>query len=224
MASCLPNDGFLKTLSEKDKLEHYQICAIDYNNDEAQLYLANLYEKGTASTKQDLYKALLYYHLASDNGNAMAQVDFANLLLEMDKTPKNREIVVSYVEQMKIAMKNDTTSLFVGGILHPYILYMLASEPESGKWYYPTTTKTNVNAKAYLANYKIDDEKKNALLQQGSQWKQRKMLETAKMVLSPTDYQIFERTVFPSSGMVDTFARNRQITLLQQKVSNYLHP
>ena len=48
------------------------------------------------------------------------------------------------------------------------------------------------------------------------------MMETAKEVLSESEYQTFERTLFPKQGKADPFLRKQIINNLKTKVENYL--
>ena len=96
------------------------------------------------------------------------------------------------------------------------------SENAEQKWYYPTKFKSNAEATVLLKSFQIDDEKKKMLLQQGSQWKQRKMKETAYEIMPLKEYKDFMNTVYPEKGRPDAFARQQAVMNLKNKVENYL--
>jgi len=200
---------------------YYDTCATYENDDETQLMLARSYQKGLNGYKTNSGKALLFYHLAADNGNAVAQVELAQLLLQLDETHNGRETVLAHNRKMEAVFKSNTV-LFDGTLLHPYALLMLAAEKENQKWYYATTQKSAPAAAALLKNYRIDGDKKRSVIQQASRWKQRKMLEAAQDVMPESAYQRFREAVFPERGQADTFARNQAIERLREAIETYL--
>ncbi len=220
-ASCPDGDLLYRSNPEK-AIKAYQNCALLENDEDSQIRLAEIYKAGGKNIKKNEMKALLFYHLAADNGNALAQTKLAKLLLEMDKDVNKREIVKSYMKQIQISLKNDGDSAFKGEVLHPYVLLMLAGEPSAQKWYYPTKTKYSEEAIMLLKNYRLDADKKRKLLNQGAKWKQRKMMETAREVLSFEEYQKFSETLFPKRGKADPFLRKQAINELKNKVQTYL--
>ncbi len=220
-ASCLVGDEVYQK-SIKSSVPVYQNCAIIENDEHAQMRLADIYLNGATGVEKNVMKGLLYLHLASDNGNAEAQTKLAKILLEMDATNQGRNMLISYINQIKLAFKNDTASSFKGDILHPYVLLTLAAEPADQKWYYPTEVKTSSKAIGLLKKYDIDDARKKELLKQGVQWKQRKMMETAKEVLSVTEYKDFESVIYPEKGQPDPFLRKQALSNLREKVKSYL--
>lgn len=205
-----------------DKAEPYYVrCALDLNDENAQQWLAQYYQKKQNPTQQDTMKMLFFYHLAAENGNAHAQVQLAKILLNMDSDDNKRNTLSSYLEQMQSFMKHQNM-LFKGEILHPYILLVLAAESSDQKWYYPTKYKSNAEAAVLLKSFTIDDEKKKMLIKQGTQWKQRKMKETAHEVMSLNEYNDFMNTVYPEQGRPDAFARQQAVMNLKTKVEDYL--
>lgn len=219
-AVCKEGDDLYRS-NPKGAILAYQNCALLENDEDAQIRLANIYKTG-GNIKKNEVKALLFYHLAADNGNAVAQTELAKLLLDMDKDEKRREDVVSYMKQIKISLGNDYDSSFKGEVLHPFVLLSLAAESSSQKWYYPTNTKYYPEATQLIKNYQLSDEKKRKLLSQGAKWKQRKMMETAREVLSLEEYKKFSQTLFPEQGKADPFLRQQAINELKNKVQMYL--
>lgn len=221
-AACLEGNRLLKEKGKKESLLAYQYCAINQNDDEAQVVLARIYQKGDKNISPNLMKTLLYYHLASDNGNASAQTELAKLLLQLDKSDETRTLLVSYLTQIQIALKNDRNTTFKGEILHPYVLLTLAAEKQDEKWYYPTTTKIYPESTLLLRSYSLSDERKKEVLKQGSAWKQRKILEAAQEILSSADYQQFYQTLYPLKGIPDAFSRKQALEGLKEKIRIYL--
>lgn len=221
-AACPTGDQILKQKGKRESISAYQHCALSENDDSAQVFLARMYQNGDRDIKQNEMKALLYYHLAADNGNAAAQTELAKLLLKMDRTDEARHKLVSYLKQIQIALKNDSNATFKGEILHPYVLLTLAAEKPEQKWYYPTTIKVYPEATLLLRSYVLSAERKKELLRQGSIWKQRKILETAQEVMSPAEYQQFYQTLYPAKGIPDAFARKQALENLKEKIRVYL--
>lgn len=220
-AACPVGVRAQKQLGVDKSIPYYVRCALDVNDETAQYWLAQYYQKKQNASRQDIMKMLFYYHLAAENGNAHAQVQLAKILLSMDNDDNYRMVLSDYLEQMNSFMKNQDM-MFKGEILHPYILLTLAAENAEQKWYYPTKYKSNAEAVVLLKSFQIDDEKKKLLLQQGSQWKQRKMKETAYEIMSVSEYQTFMNTVYPEKGRPDAFARQQAVMNLKNKVENYL--
>ncbi len=220
-AACPEGDYVRDKKNIQDAMEYYYMCAVGQNDDETQLMLARAFQRGTNNITPDANKSMLFYHLAADNGNAVAQVEFAQLLLKLDETPMGREAVLKHTRQMQAAFAV-AGILFKGELLHPYALLMLAAEKPEQKWFYPTAEKTSAGAALLLKNYQIDAKKKQNVLREASLWKQRKMLETAQDVMSPADFKAFQSAVLPRQGRVDGFARNQAIQNLKDAIQNYL--
>lgn len=220
-SACNAGDSVYKS-SVKASIAPYQNCAVIENDEDAQLKLADIFSQGAKNVEKNVSKELLFLHLAADNGNAFAQTKLAKLLLKLDETTEGREKVISYQKQIKLALENEPESAFRGEIMHPFVLLTLAAEPADQKWYYPTKTKYSSEAVAVLKTYQIDGAKKQELIKQGVRWKQRKMMETAKEVLSLEEYKKFEEILYPKKGVVDAFARKQALSDLREKIQVYL--
>ena len=221
LAACPQAESmYLKNVNASIPL--FQNCAVLENDEDSQIRLAGIFKNGEKNAQKNDMKALLFYHLAADNGNAYAQTQLAKMLIEMDQDAEKRKVLVAYLKQIKSALQTDENYAFKGEILHPFLLLILASEPAEQKWYYPTNRKYSSEAAALLKGYNVSEEKKKELLKSASLWKQRKMMETAKEVLSESEYQTFERTLFPKQGKADPFLRKQIINNLKTKVENYL--
>lgn len=220
-AECEAGADALKQGLESQAVEAFSKCAINENDDDSQMWLGNYYQSAPNPATNETMKMLLFYHLSAENGNANAQVALAKILLKMDGDDEMRAILSSYMEHIKSTMETKNMS-FKGEMLHPFLLLTLASEDEQQKWYYPTTQKTNDEALVLLQSYNMPEDRKKALLYEGSLWKQRKMAETAQEVLSAQEYQQFMDTLFPKQGKADVFERQRAVNMLKDKVEEYL--
>ncbi len=193
-------------------------CALYEDDDDTQLYLGQIYETGQSGIPQNMKKALLFYHLSAENGNAKGQVQLSLLMTKLDSQENGRMIILDYFQKLNSQLKNRAKSSFQGQMLHPYALLALAAEDQKNKWFYNTKTKTDNRAKTLLNAYKIETPEKETALRNASLWKQRKMLDVAREILSPQEYQKFNNTVYPTIGRPDAFARSRAVQELQNKL------
>ncbi len=222
LSAACPEGDKLYSKSAKASVPAYQLCAVQDNDEFSQVRLADLFKKGSKNVEKNETKALLFYHLAANNGNAYAQTELAKLILMMDEDEEKRKKLASYMKQIKSASQNADEFEFKGELLHPYVWLLLASEDASQKWYYPSTKKYSSEAAALIKNYQLPDEKKRELIFIASQWKQQKMMQTAKEVLAESEYKTFKDTLFPKQGKADSFLRKQALTNLKDKVENYL--
>ncbi len=221
-AFCPFSKALMGTLREESALTLYKSCAEGMNDDASQAKLAAIYDKGTPSIPKDIKRALYYYQLSADNGNAESQARLAQLYMELDKGREGRQSLYSYMNTVVSASvtEADAEDDFKGELVHPYVLLMLANEKVANKWYYPTEVKqAPLYAANLFRNYKIDEEKKNKLMRQATAWKKRKLLEMAKQILSTVEYQEFKTTLYPPKGQVDSFKRSQLLKAFQEKVA-----
>lgn len=221
MAACPEADRIAASQGLKNALPLYEACALSQNDDASQLLLAKAYEDGAQGVPKNTEKMLVFYHLSADNGNAESQTRLAQKLLTFDETDQGRKVLQAYLNKVQTALKGRPADEFRGELLHPYTLLLLAAENASQKWYYPTDVVSYGDASVALKNYKIDDAKKKQALRDASAWKQKKMMQAAKEVLSDEDYKAFKNTVAPERGQADKFLRSRALTDFQKKVTEY---
>ncbi len=202
-------------------IKQYEQCALSKNNDDILVLLAKTYLNGENGVEKNIQKALLFYHLSAENGNAQSQVDLSKLLTQMDGAEDTRQVLRAYLSKIKFFMKNQEETSFDGDFLHPYALLALAAEPVNQKWYYPTNVLTAPDAKGLLKKYKISDQKKTGVIKEATAWKQRKMMEAAKEIYAPADYEKFVQIVKPSTGRADAFARSQALSKLQKDIQSY---
>ena len=220
-AACPAADDVAATQGLKNALPLYEACALSKNDDESQIKLAKIYETGEKGVARNTEKMLLFYHLSAENGNAESQVRLAQKLLELDESDQGRKALQAYLSKIQAALKGLSPEDFRGELLHPYSWALLASENASQKWYYPSDQTSFSEASAFLKSYQISEPKKQQALKDASAWKQKKMMQAAKQVLSESDYRDFKNTVAPEKGRADRFLRSRAIADLQKKVSEY---
>ena len=220
-AFCPFSESLLATLREESALNLYKSCAESMNDDASQAKLAQIYDQGTASVKKDIKKALYYYQLSSDNGNAESQARLAQMYMELDRDKEGRRALYGYMNNViAVPSREGNRDDFKGELVHPYVLLMLANEKSANKWYYPTKVKQAPTYAANLfRNYKIDDEKKKMLMKQATAWKKRKLLEMARQILPKAEYQEFVGTLYPENGQVDAFKRSQLLKAFQEKVA-----
>ena len=221
MAHAVLCDRALSFSFSADKTREYELCALQENNDSVQALLGRVYLNGEYGVDKNVQKALLFYHLSAENGNAKSQVALAKLLLKMDEQDNTRAQIQDYLDKMKLFMKNDTSATFNGDILHPYALFMLAAENANQKWYYASDDLSAPEAGGLLKNYRLDKAKKQEMQRLASQWKQRKMFEAAKEIYNQAEYQKFENAVKPKSGRADAFLRSQAMDKLKQDITKY---
>ncbi|MBQ7412767.1 MAG: sel1 repeat family protein [Alphaproteobacteria bacterium] len=195
-------------------------CAIQQNDDDTQLYLARIYAKGLGDVAKSTSKALLFYHLSSENGNASAMVELSTLLTSLDEKAETRHEISDYLDKAQAILKNNTRNSFKGELLHPYALLMLASENPSEKWFYTTQMKSDSRAAQLLKNYQIDPDKKKQVIREASKWKQRKMRDIAFEVYSLAEFNEFYDTLYPKEGLPNSFARSQAVNKLKEKIES----
>ena len=202
-------------------VNQYEQCALSKNNDDILVLLAKTYLNGENKIKKNIQKALLFYQLSAENGNAQSQVELSKLLTKMDETDDTRQVLKSYLSKIKFFMKKQDETTFDGEFLHPYALLALAAEPVNQKWYYPTDVLEAPDAMGLLKKYKISADKKAYAMKGATAWKQRKMMEAAKEIYSPTEYEKFVQIVKPTTGRADVFARSQAVSKLQKDIQAY---
>ncbi|MGN1063391.1 MAG: hypothetical protein ACI4QM_03615, partial [Alphaproteobacteria bacterium] len=149
-----------KTQGLARALLYYENCALQSNDDTAEALLGEVYLKGAQGVPKNVQKALLFYHLSAENGNAASQVALAKLLLKLDETPAGRNQINAYLRKIQAALKNQASGAFNGALLHPYTLLVLAAQKADEKWFYTSDTLESVEAESLLKSYDITDVKK----------------------------------------------------------------
>ena len=219
-ADCPLADKLAREKGLDAALKTYQHCAIVKNDDEAQLYLGHIYETGQGNVYKNPRRAILFYHLSAENGNATAMVDLAKLLTELDDDDSTRDDIITYMDKIQSQLRYSSGNSFAGELLHPYALLMLAGESPDVKWFYTTKQKSDPRAAQLLKSYTIDPQKKKDVIRAASQWKQRKMLDLAREVFSVKEYNEFYRTLYPKEGLPNAFARSQAVEKLKARIES----
>ena len=224
-AFCPYADNLKNSMQEASFLALYQNCAEGLNDDGAQAKLAEIYDKGTPSTMKNLKKAIFYYQLSAENGNAYSQARLAQLYMELDQSRDGRAALHEYLDSVvPVSSFSDEgqeseVETFGGELVHPYVLLMLANEKPANKWYYASDVLSAPPfAKTLLNQYKIDEQRKKQLTREASRWKKRKLLEIASQLLSGAEYQEFVQTLYPLTGKADEFKRQQLLNNFKVKV------
>ncbi len=219
-AACPVADKIAREKGMDKALSVYLNCALNQNDDETQNYLAGIYEKGLGNISKNIHRALLFYHLSAENGNASSMVALSDLLRRLDETESGRQQLLDYLKKIRLNLKTTHRTSFTGQLLHPYALLLLAAEKQDIKWFYTTTKKSDPRATKLLKEYQIDDTKKKEIIREATQWKQRKMLDIAKEAFSPSEFQDFHQTLYPKTGRPDAFKRSQAVNKLKEKIES----
>ena len=219
-ADCPNADKMAREKGLSEALPVYQSCAIGQNDDDSQLYLARIFATGQGSISKSRTKALLFYHLSAENGNATAMVELSKLLTEMDNDEIGRNEILTYLGKLQTQLRIMPANSFSGELLHPYALLMLAAESPESKWFYTTKQTSDPRAAQFLKNYKIDPDKKKEVIRAATQWKQRKMIDLAREVFSVSEFKEFYQTLYPKTGLPNSFARSQAVDKLKAKVES----
>jgi len=219
-AGCPIADKIAREKQLSEAISGYFQCALQQNDDETQLYLARIYSKGQGNVAKNTQRALLFYHLSSENGNAAAMVELAIMLMALDENDESRNEIIRYTQKISAQAKRTIGSSYDGQLLHPYALLILAAEKPEAKWFYATKIKTDPRAAELLKNYKIDSDKKRVLTQTATVWKQRKMKDIALQVLTFKELDEFYATLYPQKGLPNNFARSQAVNKLKERVES----
>jgi len=222
-AVCPYPKSMLESLPPEQVVHIYEGCAVSSNDDDSQIKLARWYEKGENGVPKNIKKALYYYQLSADNGNAEAQTRLAYFYQQYDQSKEGRAVLKDYSSSLFKGwnLSLGSESGFQGEFLHPYALLVLANEKPENKWYYLTNTLTPPDyARSLLKAYKLTDEKKKQLTRQATAWKKRKLLEMARQILPKDEYQSFVSTVYPTKEKADAFKRSQLLKEFRKKVED----
>ncbi len=193
-AYCPLADRFVKQGNEQAALSFLKNCAINYNDDESQIKLARAYLRGEYGLQKDPNQSLYYYQLSAENGNAEAQVAVAESLIRSEKNPKAMERLLKHYINITPTSKDSFVKKIGDFFIHPYALLQLALESPEKKWYYPSLVRAApAKTLTLLRNYEIPEDVKKNAMKQASQFKTRKLLQTAREVLSSEEYPEMEK-------------------------------
>ena len=223
---------FMQEVSTPEEQQmFYESCAVHQNDDDSQSLLAKQYAAGTGGVQKNLNRALYYYQLSAENGNAESQAQLARLYMELDRSPATRKLLASYLktiqpmdpkELAKLQGNVQGPEMFQGELVHPYALLLLASESPDNKWFYPTKVRKAPDyVEDLLKNYPLSEEKKKKQMQVASAWKRRKLLESAFYTLSDKEYEAFKKDVYPTEGSLDIDKRKDALAKFKERYEAY---
>ena len=219
-AKCVEADRIAHTKDMLTAISTYESCAIQYNDDVSQALLAPIYEEGRYGVARNLQRALLFYHLSAENGNAVSQTALAELLMRLDENEEGRAEIRKYIRKINVAGKT-TGGRVSADILHPYALLALAAEKQAAKWYYPSDVLSSPKAAHLFRSYQIEPDKQKEVMRLATAWKNRKLLAAAKEVLSADEYQRFYDELYPAVGRPDAFSRSQTLQRLEEQMKIY---
>jgi len=217
MAACPLADFFFQKNNTSAAVLNLHTCAINYNDDESQMKLAQAYETGGYGLEPDQKMALYFYQLAAETGNSEAQLTLAKIFMKIDEVPERRDNLLKYRQKINPRSTQIENSSFTGDFIHPYALLMLASESPNQKWYYPSLVRSpSPEAVTLLKVYKITPEKKQQAMKQASQFKTRKLLQAAKEVCTNEEYEDI------AHRLKNHQTQSQALTELKEKMETYI--
>lgn len=217
-AACPLADAVARKSGTDAAMPFYQECALKNNDDESQLRLARQF-RNRQPTDVSVKQALFYYTYAADNGNATAQSEMADYLLILDKNADTRAWILEfYAARDQITGANRSAEQPVN--LSPYALLTLAALPPADRWYFPSDTTSSPTAGKILHEYAktLSLEKKQTGDEQVFRWKNQKMLDAARTVLTPDELADFMTAVFPTQGSPDLFTAKQSLAKLKTRI------
>ena len=229
-AACPEGDILLQKGMEKQAVEAYTTCAEEENDPQAQFFLGQAYQNGKNGLNTDLNNALFYYQLAAENGYAPAQVQLAKILSSL-MTNNETVILETYQQILKSLEEQELTGTQKTQIadravqgLPPYAWLLLAADKKENKWFLPAGESSDEEALSLLRvmDKQISPTDKKAAVRQASKWKEKKLLQTAKEVLTEQEYQAFYQTLYPTVRKPDAKARGQALMYLKRKIQSFL--
>ena len=218
MAACPVADSVARQETLAKAIPIYTNCALHDKDDASQLYLGQIYENGQEDVSPNVQRALLFYHLSAENGNATAMVNMAQLLSRLDDNEATRPEIMAYAKKIRTELASDSRQYFKGDILHPYALLALAAEKPESKWFYTSAVKSDPRAAQLLQAYPITPEKKAEAISQATAWKQRYLFGVARSVLSVEEHNGLYEILYPSQGTPDAFERTKALNIVKERL------
>ncbi len=213
-ATCPAADRVLTQSGKEAAARIYEKCALNKNDTDSQLFLARFYKD-----KKDVKNALLYYTLAANAGHAEAQNEYASYLIFLDQKEKTRNDIITFKKRLNTLSSADNPILF----LSPHALWIIATMPESDKWFAASTRLTYVPAKENLTRYGKNRSEKQRIeaLNEVENWKNIQIKAAAKQLLSDEEYARFIQTVYPEKGIPNAYEKQRALNALKQQTIQY---
>lgn len=193
-AACPMAEAYLKT-NKKDKVfGEYKICAEQSNDFQSQFYVGMIYLNGADFAKQDLRMAYTYFRMGSENGYAPAQRELAKLIDALEDIGPDGQKALNELENRWKAENNSNREP-----LSALAWLMLAAEKSENKWFYNAQALSDEQAISLLPTFSkrggVEQAEKQAVA-----FKQEKLMEQAKKLLTDSAYRDFEAIIYPKEG------------------------
>ena len=189
-AKCPLAEAYLKT-RKKDKIfEQYKVCAEMFNDSESQLHVGMTYLNGTDFANQSLQSAFKYFRMGAENGYAPAQRELAKLMDALeDMGSDGKEALADFEEQWQKENALERQPLSA-------LAWMtLAAEKSENKWFYDCPAVTDEEAIRLLPRFR-SNRNVEASEKQAVAFKQEKLMQQARNLLSDSAYDDFESIIY----------------------------
>ena len=223
-AACLFGDAYLKRGHHKQARQVYENCAKEQNDPSAQYALGQMYQRGTGA-QQNIMLALFYYRFAAENGLASAQRALAQLMMEVERMGAPGQAALKEyedkIQDLKKAQSSDTVLPPKKREMSAYAWMLLAAEKADNKWFYPAGATQDPEAVRLLPTLesRYGKSAREQAVRQASAWKEDKLMQTAKAVLSDTEYASFSDTLYPRGRKPDPARRLLEVSKLKQRIT-----
>ena len=222
-AACLFGDAYLKRGHHKQARQVYENCAKEQNDPHAQYALGKMYQTGTG-TQQNIMLALFYYRFAAENGLASAQRALAQLMMEVERMgAPGQNALKEYEDKIQDlkAQNTDTVLPPQKREMSAYAWMLLAAEKADNIWFYPAGATQDPEAVRLLPTLesRYGKSAREQAIRQASAWKEDKLLQTAKNVLSEKEFASFSDTLYPRGRKPDPARRLLEVSKLKQRIT-----
>ncbi|MBO5997888.1 MAG: SEL1-like repeat protein [Alphaproteobacteria bacterium] len=198
-AKCPLAEAYLKNGKKDYAFESYQSCALDLNDAESQMYVGSAYLNGTNFVEQDLDAAFYYFRMGAENGYAPAQRELAKLIDALEEMgDQGKQALTDFESQWSDTNDREPLSALAWMIL--------AAEKAENKWFYNAPAIADEEAIKILPAFRSRKDVSQAE-KQAIAFKQEKLMEQAKKLLTASAYRDFESIIYPEKQMGKTKGR-----------------
>ena len=214
MAACPMGEAARRAKHYAQAQSFFEGCALIDNDAEAQYTLAHMYMDGRIAATTPELMALRYLRLAAENGFAPAQYELANHMLDDLKTPNGQAVLSQHTDNMRQIKEQKGLPLTQ---MSPLAWMLLAGERAENKWFYTAPPVYIAAAEQYLQDAHLSPSHFQEIQEQAIQWKQNKLMHTARQVLTDEEWKKF----VSESGVVEPAQRDAFVQTLKSKLKNY---
>ena len=215
-AACPLGDSALKAKKYEQARSFLEGCALMDNDALAHYKLAHLYADGLLSAEQPQLMTLRYLRFSAENGYAPAQYELGRLMLEALRTAEGKALLTYYTEQIRQLKEEKNLPL---SQMSPMTWILLAAERAENKWFYTAPAIYVPEAEKYLQDAHLTQQHLQEIRAQAIQWKQNKLMHTARQVMSDKEMQQF--FPMPENPTEAATLQNAFVALLKNKLKNY---